>query len=74
MGKVTAVAKLYGKDPQADGETTQLNFNADYQDERNKAWSRFTPALSLNMNVLNRVASDFETGENYLLTFEKQES
>lgn len=72
MGKTTAVAKLYSKEPQSDGETTQLSFNADYQDERNQAWSRFTPALALNMNVLNRVASDFVAGENYILTFEKQ--
>lgn len=73
MTQITAVAKLYQKTHNSDGETTTLSFNADYADERNKAWSRWTPALNVGMNVLNSVAEQFELQANYILTFEKQE-
>lgn len=72
MAKITAVAKLYAKNPATDDSQTQLVFNADYNDERNKEWARWTPALNLSMHVLNSVAAKFELNENYLLTFEKQ--
>ncbi len=73
MSKTTAVAKLYTKQPAVDGEQTALFFNADYNDERNKEWSKYTPALSINMTVLNSVAEQFEQGARYLLTFEKSD-
>lgn len=72
MPKMTAVAKLYRKEPQSGTEQTALHFTADYDDERNKAWSKYTPALSLTMYVLPSVAENFDIGANYLLTFEKQ--
>lgn len=74
MTNITAVARLYHKVENPDEETTQLNFNADYNDERNKEWSKFTPALSLGLTVLNPVADQFQLNASYLLTFEKQES
>lgn len=69
---ITAVATLYNKTEAPSGETVSLAFNADYQDERNKEWSQYTPALSLSMNVLTSVADEFELGETYLLTFQKK--
>jgi len=71
---ITAVATLYSKVPSADESYTQLNFTADYNDARNKMWSKYTPSLSLSMNVLPEVADNFELRGNYILTFEKQDS
>lgn len=73
MGKITAVAKLEHKAPKQESEETNLVFYADYSDERNKEWAKYTPALSLNMTVLNSVADGFEQGASYLLTFEKRD-
>lgn len=72
MSNITAVATLYSKTLSPDGNYTSLSFTADYKDERNKEWSKWTPSLSLNMNVKNEVAEQFELRGNYLLTFEKQ--
>lgn len=74
MSNITAVAKLYGKTEQRDGEQTLLAFSADYNDERNKEWAKWTPAMTLTMVVLNEVAEQFELQANYVLTFEKQEA
>jgi hypothetical protein len=74
MTNITAVAKLYTKQPQTGSDQTLLAFNADYNDERNKAWSQFTPAFNVSMTVLNSVAENFELNANYLVTFEKQEA
>lgn len=71
MPKTTAVATLYTKGESRDGQT-QLNFNADYSDELNKEWSKYTPALSVSMTVLDSVADNFLQGKQYLLTFEEQ--
>lgn len=72
MSKTTAVATLYTKEAKTDGQTF-LAFSADYQDERNKEWAKYTPALSIQMHVLDSVAEQFEQGKNYLLTFEVQQ-
>jgi hypothetical protein len=68
MGKTTAVATLKTKTESA-GQAA-LFFDADYNDERNKEWAKYTPALSLNMTVTEEVAEQFEQGGRYLLTFE----
>lgn len=73
MSKITAVATLYSKTESTDGEQTSLAFMADYADERNKEWAKYTPALSLQMHVLNSVADQFELQGRYLLSFEKQD-
>jgi hypothetical protein len=73
MTQITAVATLYRKEKTSDSEQTQLAFTADYADERNKEWAKYTPALSLNMNVLNSVAEHFDLQGSYLITFDKRE-
>jgi hypothetical protein len=69
MSKTTAVATLYSKSDAGLGQTA-LAFSADYNDERNKEWSKYTPALGVNMTVIDSVAERFEQGKTYLLTFE----
>jgi hypothetical protein len=71
MSKTTAVATLTGK--LESGEQVALSFSADYNDERNKAWSKYTPGLSVTMYVTEEVAEGFEQGGRYLLTFERAE-
>lgn len=70
--KITAVATLYTKGESADGQTP-LSFSADYSDERNKEWAKYTPALTINMAVLDSVAENFEQGGRYILSFVKQD-
>lgn len=72
MSKTTAVATLYNKGPVVDGQAA-LAFTADYSDDRNKEWAKYTPGLSVNMTVIESVAERFEQGGRYLLTFEKQD-
>ncbi len=71
MAKTTAVAKLYNK---VEGlETTSLSFNAPYDRPENHVWSKYTPALSISMTVLNEIADGYAIGDEFLLTFEKRE-
>ena len=71
---VTAKVRLGSKIPvESDGDNVALTFMADYENERNKEWAKYTPALSLNMYVLKSVADKFEYGTTYTLTFEKDE-
>jgi len=72
MSQITAVASVYTKKDAGNGQTA-LSFGADYADERNKAWAKYTPGLSLQMTVLDSVAEQFEQGGRYLLTFERAE-
>jgi hypothetical protein len=69
--RTTAVVSLYTKSESRDGQT-QLNFSADYSDELNKEWSKYTPALSIGMTVIDSVAERFLQGKRYLVTFEEQ--
>lgn len=69
MSKTTAVATLYSKTDAGNGQTA-LAFSADYNDERNKAWAKYTPGLGVQMTVLESVGEQFEQGKRYLLTFE----
>jgi len=73
---ITAKVRCANKVVQAEGtehEQVQLVFAPDYNDGRNKEWSRYTPALSLTMSVLPEVAERFEQGAAYTLTFEPNE-
>ena len=72
MSKTTAVATLNSK--LESGDQIALGFNADYNDERNKAWAKYTPGLSVTMYVTEEVAEQFEQGGRYLITFERAES
>lgn len=71
MGKVTAVVKLYAKETKAPNGVF-LAFNADYSNDQNKEWAKFTPSMNLGMTVKEEVADLFDFNETYLLTFEKQ--
>jgi hypothetical protein len=71
MPKTTAAVALYSKGESSNGQT-QLNFSADYDDELNKEWAKYTPALSVSMTVIDPVAERFLQGKQYLLTFEEQ--
>jgi hypothetical protein len=72
MNKTTAVATLQRKED-VGNEQTSLAFYADYNDERNKEWAKYTPGLSVQMTVKDSVAEQFEQGGRYLLTFERAE-
>lgn len=72
MSKTTAVTSLVTKRDAGSGQVA-LGFQADYNDERNKEWAKYTPALSVTMNVTEQVAEQFEQGGRYLLTFERAE-
>jgi hypothetical protein len=71
MSQITAVAKLHQKTNPSQG-AVNLGFSADYADERNKAWAKYTPSLGITMSVTEEVAVQFEQGKNYLITFEAQ--
>lgn len=68
----TAKIKCSSKLEPSDGQVS-LGFAADYADERNKEWAKYTPALSVSMTVLESVAERFEPGKAYTLTFEESE-
>lgn len=69
---VTAKMKLTQKGEVHDGQVA-LQFHADYEDDRNKEWAKYTPGASFQMTVLESVAEKFEAGGAYLVTFEKAE-
>lgn len=74
---VTAKVKVAGKGDVVDGQVA-LSFTADYADERNKEWAKYTPALSLQMtvleSVLESVADKFAVGQPFTLTFTPEEN
>lgn len=74
--RTTAKIKLTGKRPEGNPPHDQvgLEFHADYDDDRNKEWSKYTPALSLHMTVKPEVAERFEVGQAFTLVFEPEAS
>jgi hypothetical protein len=69
--KIRCVSKV--KVGEGDDEQSNLRFSADYADDRNKAWSKYTPALDLTMIVKGSVADQFDTAKAFTLTFEPAE-
>lgn len=67
---VTAKIKCQTKESWGTDGQVRVTFVPDYNDDRNKEWARFTPALSLDMTLKDEVAHHFETGQAYTLTFE----
>lgn len=68
--KITAKVRCTSR-VHLDNEQDVVYFGADYYGEAaeiNAEWARFTPALSITMNVLPGVP--FEVGESYTLTFD----
>jgi hypothetical protein len=58
---------------EGDDRTVNVSFNADYADNRNREWARWTPGLSLTMGLRGAVADRFEVGKAYTLTFAPEE-
>lgn len=59
-----------------DGGNREINYvslsiGPDYADGANAEWAKYTPTLSLSMNVLPSVAENFNVGDKFTLTFEK---
>lgn len=69
---ITAKAKVTSKTPNTEGQMN-LNFGADYSDDRNKEWAKYTPILNVTMVVLDSVAENFELGQSFTLTFTPSE-
>jgi phospholipase C len=53
------------------GDQTWLEFQADYDDGRNKEWAKYTPAFSVSTTVKNEIAEKYVLGEAYTVTFTK---
>lgn len=72
---VTAKVVCSSKAESGEGENRQavLGFRADYDDGRNKEWSRYTPNLSLSMTVKGTVGDLFEQDARYTLQFIAEE-
>jgi hypothetical protein len=69
---VTAKVKVTRCEPTGDGQVA-LEFQADYEDGRNKDWAKYTPGLSINMTVKEEVAEgNFALGDAFTLTFDKE--
>ena len=69
---VTAKVKVSGKGEPVDGQVA-MSFTADYNDERNKEWAKYTPALFIQMTVLESVAEKFSVDQAFTLTFSPEE-
>lgn len=72
---ITAKIVCNSKMESGEGDDRQVNvaFSADYADERNKEWARWTPGLSLTMGLKGAVADQFEAGQAYTMTFDKED-
>lgn len=69
--RITAKVRCTSTNKLAD--CVRLDFQPDYQDDRNKEWAYFTPSLSLGMTVRPEVADQWgvEVGKTYTLTFDE---
>lgn len=74
MVNITAKIKVTSKSAPQYGDQVTLSFSPDYDDERNKEWAKFTPALSLSMTVKEEVAAHFAEGQAFTLTFTPEDS
>lgn len=70
--KVTAKVKLNTK--YESNEAFVIGFMADYDDDRNKEWAKYTPSISISMTVKPEVAEKFNVGDAFTLTFDKEEA
>lgn len=75
MTAITAKIRLVSKVEvgQGDDQQANLRFAADYDDDRNKEWARYTPALDLTMVVKGSVADQFVPSKAFTITFEPNE-
>lgn len=70
---MATTAKVECTRKQDSGDQVTLEFQADYKDGRNKEWAEYTPALSITMTLKKSVAVNFNVGDAFLLTFEKED-
>lgn len=71
MDRVSAKVKVSNVGAAQDGQCV-VNFTADYDDERNKEWAKYTPALNITMTVLESVVEQhFRNGTAWTLLFER---
>jgi len=54
---------------EGDDRQAAVTFGADYADDRNKEWAKYTPALNLQMTLNGAAADLFEAGKKYTLQF-----
>jgi hypothetical protein len=67
---ITAKVRIEGIEPiPYDENQTQLVFVADYENDANQEWARYTPSLRLTMTVKKAVAEQFKPEGRYTLTF-----
>lgn len=73
---ITAKVKVQSKSETGTGDERQtvVTFAPDYDDDRNKEWSLYTPALSLSMTLKGSVADRFDQGDCFTLQFVKEEA
>lgn len=55
-----------------DASQSEVRFQPDYADDRNKDWAAATPHLEINMTLNGDAANAFEAGKRYTLTFEEE--
>lgn len=77
MASVTAKIRLTTKEEPGGGgpDTATLHFGPDYGPsgtEKNQEWAAATPALNLTMTVKGSVAEQFQQGDTFTLTFDKE--
>lgn len=73
--RFTAKLKLSNKSPNGT-DVTALTFGPNYGSrgaEVNKEWAAATPGLYLQMSVKNEVADYLEFGDEFTVTFERDE-
>jgi hypothetical protein len=67
----TLKVRLDGRTEVQDDQTL-LVFAADYSDDRNQEWAKYTPSLSFAFTVKNECeAAGYEVGSTYTLTLEE---
>lgn len=68
---ITAKVLCHQRTESGEGDNRQasVSFLPDYNDGRNREWSRYTPSLSLSMTVGGAAADIFQQGKAYVLTF-----
>lgn len=71
---MATTAKLYLTTKTIVGDQVTLSFGPDYAEGRNKEWAKYTPTLSLSMNVLPEVADRFTRGASYVMTLTEEEA
>ena len=55
-----------------DNGQVSILMNADYADEKNKEWAKYTPNASYNFVVKEELADEFPIGASFTVTFEKE--